>query len=71
MPLVLWTTLRRLANLAKTSDAGGNTDGVVRGILSFKPPADFLGYFYVEMKIGKKSCEDCAMRLLEVASTIQ
>jgi hypothetical protein len=32
MPLVLWTTLRRLANFMKAPEAGGNTDGVVRGI---------------------------------------
>jgi hypothetical protein len=33
MPLVLWTTLRRLANFMKASEAGGKTDGVVRGIV--------------------------------------
>ncbi|KAK5634686.1 hypothetical protein RRF57_010400 [Xylaria bambusicola] len=33
MPFVLWTTLRRLANLTNASEAGGNTEGVVRGIV--------------------------------------
>lgn len=35
MPLVLWTTLRRLGNGTNGSDPGGKTDGVVNGILSF------------------------------------
>lgn len=36
IPFVLWTTLRRLGNLEKTCDSGGNSDGVARGILSYR-----------------------------------
>jgi hypothetical protein len=32
MPLLLWTTLLRLANLKNSADPGGKTDGVVRGM---------------------------------------
>lgn len=33
MPLVLWTTLLRLLNLANSTGPGGNNEGVERGIL--------------------------------------
>jgi hypothetical protein len=35
IPLVLWTTLRRLTNLAKAAALGGKRDGVVSGIAFF------------------------------------
>jgi hypothetical protein len=33
IPFVLWTTLRRLGHFISSADGGGNTDGVVSGIL--------------------------------------
>lgn len=37
MPLVLWTTLLRLLNLANSTVPGGNSEGVERGILGNNP----------------------------------
>lgn len=34
MPLVLWTTLLRLGHFWRVAEAGGNTEGVFRGIAS-------------------------------------
>lgn len=62
MPLVLWTTLRRLANLEKTCASGGVTDAIVRGILIAWKGGSFIIKMstYVRRKLVLSRRRQCA-----------